>query len=153
MVRTTGLELIVLQTGLQYVTETGSFLFPTCKITYLSGMTEVKAYFEAFRAFDRFEVNRARPYNLLVAVYIARNRITTWANGADILIRPTKEPFHLMTPVDTIMQKAEPIPNKMIEAYKAYNMLKKLPSYKLYPGIGTDEDVDPVKHNSPSGQD
>lgn len=116
-------------------------------MTYLSGMTEVKAYYEAFRAFDRFEVNRARPYNLLVAVYIARNRITTWANGANILIRPTKEPFHLMTPVDTIMQKAESIPNE------AYNMLKKLPSYTLYPGIGTDEDVDPVKHSSPSGQD
>ncbi|KKY37771.1 hypothetical protein UCDDA912_g02206 [Diaporthe ampelina] len=40
---------------------------------------------------DRFELSRCREHNLQAAVYLARNRLTHWANGNDVKSRPEHE--------------------------------------------------------------
>lgn len=73
----------ILQVNTQLVTDRGIFLSPTVKMTYFAGLTERRAYLNAFRAYDRCEMTKINPYNLDVAVFIARNRITSWANTAE----------------------------------------------------------------------
>lgn len=114
-------------------------------MTYLAGMSEVKAYYDSFRLFDRYEVKRVNQYNLAIAMFIARNRITTWANGSLPSTRPIEEPFGLLTPVNTIRDKAV-----TFEKYKmkdAHDMLKQCPAYTLFPGIPTEDHFDAPQHN------
>ncbi|KAL1857520.1 hypothetical protein Daus18300_010278 [Diaporthe australafricana] len=40
---------------------------------------------------DKFMMNRAREYNLRAAIYLARNRLTHWANGNPLNTRPVRE--------------------------------------------------------------
>ncbi|KAJ0118234.1 hypothetical protein J7T55_009017 [Diaporthe amygdali] len=129
----------------QFVTQSGGFLSSTVPMTYLAGMSEVKAYYESFRQFDQYEVTRVNHYNLAIAVFIARNRITTWANGALPSTRPIEEPFGLLRPINTIRDKAVTFEkNKMKDAC---DMLKQLPAYNLYPGIPTEDHFDAPQHN------
>lgn len=51
-------------------------------------MTERRAYLQAFRAYENCKARKIFPYNLAVAIFIARNRSTTWANGAALNTRP-----------------------------------------------------------------
>lgn len=80
---------------------------PVVDMTYFPGMNERKAYFAAFCQFDNYEVTTINNYNLRVTIFIARNRITSWANGFPPNTRPTNEPFDLLIDVSTIRDKAE----------------------------------------------
>lgn len=129
------------QISTQLLTVSGAFLPSGCKMTYYAHMDEAKAKLEAFTRFDQFETEKVNSYNVLVAVFIARNRITTWANGAELMVRPSEEPFIMMVLVETIRHTAQLALNNSI--YEAYNQLKDQPEYTLFPGIGTQSDDDP----------
>lgn len=79
-------------------------------------MNERRAYFEAFCLFDNYEATTINPYNLRVAMFIARNRITSWVHGFMPNIRPVNEPFELFIELCTIRDKAEEIPNGAMSA-------------------------------------
>ncbi|KAK2604782.1 hypothetical protein N8I77_007682 [Diaporthe amygdali] len=129
----------------QFVTQSGGFLSSTVPMTYLSGMSEVKAYYDSFRLFDRCEVKRVNQYNLAIAMFIARNRITTWANGSLPSTRPIEEPFGLLTPVNTIRDKAVTFEKDKMK--DARDMLKQRPAYTLFPSIPTEDHFDTPQHN------
>ncbi|KAJ0109769.1 hypothetical protein J7T55_004318 [Diaporthe amygdali] len=45
----------------------------------------------AMQLHDQFKMSRVREYNLRAAIYLARNRLTHWANGNDVASRPERE--------------------------------------------------------------
>ncbi|KAL1869141.1 hypothetical protein Daus18300_005678 [Diaporthe australafricana] len=47
---------------------------------------------------DGFKMQRCREYNLRVAIYLARNRLTHWANGNDVASRPGDKDMELFVP-------------------------------------------------------
>lgn len=81
-------------------------------------MNERRTYLQAFHAYDNYEAKKIFPYNLAVAIFIARNRIITWANGANSNTRPVEEPFRLMIEAETIQDKTAGISSGLMsEAY------------------------------------
>lgn len=50
-----------------------------------------KAQGVAMKLHDAFKMHRGRRYNLRAAIYLARNRLTHWANGNDVDSRPEGE--------------------------------------------------------------
>lgn len=50
-----------------------------------------KARGRAMQLHDEFKMSRCREYNIRAAIYLARNRLTYWANGNDVKSRPKCE--------------------------------------------------------------
>lgn len=57
---------------------------------------------------DKFKMSRGREYNLRAAVYLARNRLTHWANGNDPSTRPLGEDKDLFVPYTLMRNLAYP---------------------------------------------
>ncbi|KAG8157700.1 hypothetical protein KVR01_012362 [Diaporthe batatas] len=132
-----------------FVDEQGRFLPLIFDMTWFPGYNERRASFEAFAAFDNFEHDKVNKYKLRVAMFIARNRITSWGNGFLPTFRPINEPFESLTPLSKIRSKAAGIQGAAMSA--AYQDLVATPGYTLYPGIPT-EDV-PVRAAPADGDD
>ncbi|KAK7727356.1 hypothetical protein SLS63_007179 [Diaporthe eres] len=65
-----------------------------------------KAQGFAMQLHDGFKMHRCRMYNLRAAIYLARNRLTYWANGNDVESRPEGEEKYLFIEY-TLMRNLE----------------------------------------------
>lgn len=121
-------------------------------MSWLNGVSETNAYYRAFRSYDRYETTRFLKYNEEVAIFIARNRITHWCNGNPPHTRPRKEPFQLISPVNTIRDATNVSGGGDVDALnEALGRLRAHPAYSLFPGI---PDVDRAdRHDRHDGVD
>ncbi|KAG6361674.1 hypothetical protein INS49_009901 [Diaporthe citri] len=63
---------------------------------------------------DKFKMSRGREHNLRAAVYLARNRLTHWANGNDSASRPEGEDTDLFVPY-TLMRNLKYSDNAVMD--------------------------------------
>lgn len=102
-------------------------------MSWINGITETDAYYQAFWIYDIYETIRLLKFNEGVAVFIARNRITHWYNGNRPNTRPEREPFHLIVPINTIRDAANVSAGGDVDALnEAIVRLRALPAYSLY---------------------
>ncbi|KAH8776528.1 hypothetical protein F5883DRAFT_518414 [Diaporthe sp. PMI_573] len=70
-------------------------MFPKSSLPNIKLYSGVKSLDEAkghaMQLHDRFYMSRGREYNLRAAIYLARQRLTCWANGNDVDSRPEGE--------------------------------------------------------------
>lgn len=79
-----------------------------------------------------------RSYNIEMAVFLARNRITHWANGATAAERPSTENLNLFVRVNTIRLRAHQ-PEEPAKR-SAYADLNSWPGYSIYTDLPSTED-------------
>lgn len=80
-------------------------------------------------------------YNIGVAIFIARNRVTAWGNGAAVDDEDHRngEPWHKLTVINTIRRAASQGASET--ATEALTRLKDLPPYTMFPGVPSEEVV------------